>query len=207
MKRFLSGGTLDLNQDTDHQCEQQVDDGRVDLGKQVSDFYRKSVEHSSTVQPLYYRNKQCYVDQSTTAGDDSNNSNKSFYCPECEIDVTSSYVEHITSTIHNVSVREKANFKPKKYYHISSQNVGYKMLKDSYGWTEEQGLGRDNQGVLDPIKVVKKNDKLGVGKERPAPTTANVATAQPYPNKKQRRLKMLRDRLQEEKIRNILQDH
>jgi len=227
MKRFLSGGVLDLNKDFDDGDKQdqqdEIDDNSVlELGKQVSDFYKKSIENSSTVQPIYYRNKKNFKDnnnnnnnnsnKTTVDSNDNDENSTSFYCKECEMDIkNSSFINHITSTIHNLSVREKSNYKPTKQYKIPKSNAGYRIMKTSLGWKEDQGLGRDNQGILDPIKVEKKNDKLGIGKEKPMTTTTTktttTTTTTPIPNKKQRQLKIIQERRREQQIRSILQDN
>jgi len=36
---------------------------------------------------------------------------------------------------------------------IDESNIGNKMLK-AMGWTEGSGLGRNNQGIVEPVKVV-----------------------------------------------------
>ena len=35
---------------------------------------------------------------------------------------------------------------------ISSDNIGNKLLKNM-GWKEGQGLGKDNKGIVEPLKV------------------------------------------------------
>ena len=45
---------------------------------------------------------------------------------------------------------------------IGAGNVGYKLLLQM-GWTAGTGLGRERQGPVDPIAVVHKKDRRGVG--------------------------------------------
>ncbi|KAM9969198.1 hypothetical protein ACTFIR_001025 [Dictyostelium discoideum] len=39
-----------------------------------------------------------------------------------------------------------------------------KLLLKKMNWSDGEGLGKDNQGKINPIKVEKKNNKLGLGK-------------------------------------------
>eukprot|EP00128_Syssomonas_multiformis_P016190 Colp12_sorted_trinity150504_noHs@10913 len=52
---------------------------------------------------------------------------------------------------------------------ISSSNIGFKMLKN-FGYNEGEGLGKEGQGLLEPIAVQKRNNKdvsgLGVLEKR-----------------------------------------
>ncbi|GAQ80259.1 hypothetical protein KFL_000500110 [Klebsormidium nitens] len=47
---------------------------------------------------------------------------------------------------------------------ISSTNVGYRMLQ-KMGWSAGQGLGRNAQGIVDPIRGGVSGPKLGLGKQ------------------------------------------
>eukprot|EP01103_Thecamoeba_quadrilineata_P013314 TRINITY_DN3661_c0_g1_i2.p1 TRINITY_DN3661_c0_g1~~TRINITY_DN3661_c0_g1_i2.p1 ORF type:complete len:323 (-),score=90.65 TRINITY_DN3661_c0_g1_i2:33-950(-) len=46
---------------------------------------------------------------------------------------------------------------------ISSENIGYILLK-KMGWKDNTGLGKDGTGIVDPIRIDQKDDKLGLGK-------------------------------------------
>ncbi len=50
------------------------------------------------------------------------------------------------------------------------------MLKYQFKWQENQGLGKNNQGALDPIKTQLKFDRRGLGNKssRPRVTHNNV---------------------------------
>eukprot|EP01133_Synstelium_polycarpum_P007972 gene7972-9366_t len=67
---------------------------------------------------------------------------------------------HVNTIAHLVESR--SGIQPRKYYHIPEDNQGYKMMLET-GWTEEQGLGRENQGRLDPIATALKLDRKGLG--------------------------------------------
>ena len=46
---------------------------------------------------------------------------------------------------------------------IDSENKGFKLLK-MMGWSEDTGLGKQQQGIIDPITASGfKNDKKGLG--------------------------------------------
>ena len=36
-------------------------------------------------------------------------------------------------------------------------------MLQSMGWNPGQGLGKDNEGILDPIKALKRPNKVGLG--------------------------------------------
>ena len=47
---------------------------------------------------------------------------------------------------------------------IKEDNLGNRLLK-SMGWREGQGLGRSNQGIIDPIKSRRRAEGAGLGAE------------------------------------------
>jgi hypothetical protein len=58
--------------------------------------------------------------------------------------------------------------RPAPYYAIPKANPGYQMLK-KLGWSEEKGLGVNEQGNKGPLKTVLKNDRLGLGRDQKKP--------------------------------------
>lgn len=42
------------------------------------------------------------------------------------------------------------NFSDYKEFKIKEDNIGFKMLQ-KLGWTEGQGLGQNNAGIVDPV--------------------------------------------------------
>jgi len=68
--------------------------------------------------------------------------------------------KHIYSTLHQFNKQHK---EPSKVYYLPESNVGYRLMKDTLGWQEDQGLGKENQGNKEPIKTRLKNDRLGLG--------------------------------------------
>jgi len=68
--------------------------------------------------------------------------------------------KHINSTLHQFNKQHK---EPSKVYYLPESNVGYRLMKETLGWQEDQGLGKENQGNKEPIKTRLKNDRLGLG--------------------------------------------
>ena len=89
-------------------------------------------------------------------------SKKPFYCEDCDEILNSSIdpEEHVRSFTH-IFMRNKE--KPKKKYYLNESNKGYQILKYKLNWDENQGLGANNQGQLDPLKTRLKTDRKGLG--------------------------------------------
>merc|ERR1712137_354744 len=86
------------------------------------------------------------------------------FCELCEVDVPiSQMVEHTCSLGHQLARnRSRADLVPARGYLIPRGNPGYQLLLKN-GWNEERGLGRNEEGTVNPIKTRLKNDRLGVG--------------------------------------------
>ncbi|KAI9009665.1 hypothetical protein BC832DRAFT_552119 [Gaertneriomyces semiglobifer] len=63
----------------------------------------------------------------------------------------------------SVDDEEDAATKPSMDTHLPENNVGYKLLL-RMGWSRGMGLGREGEGRVDPIRIILKEDTLGVGK-------------------------------------------
>ncbi|RKP09028.1 G-patch domain-containing protein [Thamnocephalis sphaerospora] len=61
---------------------------------------------------------------------------------------------------------------------IADSNIGFRMLQ-KMGWQSGQGLGRDGQGRVDPIPVVRKADVMGIGRLEEDHAMHEAATAGP----------------------------
>ena len=87
--------------------------------------------------------------------------NDSKFCEDCKVSINFNQMkDHFTSTAHLFNVyRQKESA---IQYHLSANNIGYKMLKDA-GWSEEKGLGRDGSGKQQPVSTVLKSDRSGLG--------------------------------------------
>jgi len=84
-----------------------------------------------------------------------------FFCEICQEHIHSvTQANHVNSTLHQFNKQHK---EPSKVYYLPESNVGYRLMKDTLGWQEDQGLGRENQGNKEPIKTRLKNDRLGLG--------------------------------------------
>lgn len=89
---------------------------------------------------------------------------EAFVCETCQTTIHScSPQEHIRTTLHLLNSRTEP---PEKMYYITSSNVGYRLLK-RYGWKESDGIGKDNQGDLDPVKIERRMDRRGIGVQPP----------------------------------------
>ncbi|KAI6177864.1 hypothetical protein M3Y97_00953600 [Aphelenchoides bicaudatus] len=79
---------------------------------------------------------------------------------------------------------------------INAENKGFKLLK-MMGWSEDTGLGKQQQGIVNPIDAMIKNDKKGLG------STANKEQPQFVSEKEKRRQETLaktKQRFDEAKI-------
>jgi len=84
-----------------------------------------------------------------------------FFCEICQEHIHSvTQAKHIYSTLHQFNKQHK---EPSKVYYLPESNVGYRLMKETLGWQEDQGLGKENQGNKEPIKTRLKNDRLGLG--------------------------------------------
>ncbi|EGC34075.1 hypothetical protein DICPUDRAFT_153778 [Dictyostelium purpureum] len=168
MKRFISGGyynsNFDVNSDSN---DKQLDNNNNKKGEEVSNFYKDSINENLTKLParLSKRLKPTKT-TSETSPTDSNIGNENFYCEICESKIeNTNRTQHETSITHILSARTKDNFKPARYSSSKlKDNIGYKILLEK-GWNDGEGLGIDNQGLINPIENKKKLNKSGVGKE------------------------------------------
>lgn len=60
---------------------------------------------------------------------------------------------------------------------IDATNIGFQLLK-KHGWKEGTGLGISEQGRLEPLEAYMKNNKQGLGAEKPR----KIAVKAPYPS-------------------------
>jgi len=115
-----------------------------ELGKEVQDFYENLVMIKNQKEEIPIEKKHI------------------FHCEICALDLTFETVEeHLNSVVHLFAL-SKVEGKPSKKYFIPESNIGYQLLK-KLNWNENQGLGKDGGGVLDPVKTTLKFDKKGVG--------------------------------------------
>ena len=69
---------------------------------------------------------------------------------------------HHSSIAHQFCSSKKEGFTPHSSFYISTNNKGYRMLKD-HGWDEKSGLGPSSSGRKYPVKTVLKQDRSGIG--------------------------------------------
>ncbi|KAI8824275.1 uncharacterized protein EV422DRAFT_478677, partial [Fimicolochytrium jonesii] len=60
--------------------------------------------------------------------------------------------------------------------HLPEHNVGYQLLL-KMGWSKGKGLGRGGEGRVDPVRIIVKEDTLGVGKGEELDTYHQESTA------------------------------
>ncbi|KYQ92921.1 hypothetical protein DLAC_05515 [Tieghemostelium lacteum] len=113
--------------------------------------------------------------------------------------------EHLSSTIHIVSERKQEGYKPKSFYKLTSEHIGYRILKNNMGWNEDGGLGKDEQGRSTPIKVSIKQDKLGIGNKVQKSSTQTVSSpTTPKLSKRQKLYLKHTLKKREERIKEIV---
>ena len=80
-------------------------------------------------------------------------------CDVCALPIVSSVAEHNASLAHQVSIQH--SHPPS---HLDRSRMGLRTL-NSQGWDPDArvGLGREGEGLRFPIKVVAKDDTLGIG--------------------------------------------
>eukprot|EP00306_Pavlova_sp_CCMP459_P009568 CAMPEP_0185181766 /NCGR_PEP_ID=MMETSP1140-20130426/853_1 /TAXON_ID=298111 /ORGANISM="Pavlova sp., Strain CCMP459" /LENGTH=371 /DNA_ID=CAMNT_0027747657 /DNA_START=136 /DNA_END=1252 /DNA_ORIENTATION=+ len=92
-------------------------------------------------------------------------------CEVCHERVRGSRVAHATSIAHQFAVNTKTIRKPTGIA-LPSGNVGFRMLRDTMGWREGEGLGRHGQGEVQPVPTRLKRDRTGLhvmGRESSTP--------------------------------------
>ncbi|KAH6895643.1 hypothetical protein B0T10DRAFT_557835 [Thelonectria olida] len=84
-------------------------------------------------------------------------------CPICSLPATTSSGPHEVSLAHQVCLTH--SHPPS---HLDRSRMGLRALK-AQGWDPDarRGLGREGEGMMYPIKVVAKEDTLGVGAKMP----------------------------------------
>ncbi|GAM27041.1 hypothetical protein SAMD00019534_102160 [Acytostelium subglobosum LB1] len=181
-KRFVFGGYDIEDQyqndiDDNSQIQQQQQQQQKKIGQDTSSFYRDHVANSkqqvphsllvkNRIESLEARQQQQQQQHHQPPQEEQHQEveeelQEMFECDSCNVSIPMQCrMQHLSSTVHLLSA---STITPKKYYHIPMDNPGYRMMKDQFGWEEEQGLGVENQGALDPIPTRLKNDYKGVG--------------------------------------------
>jgi len=141
------------NKETEEKIDLASKDNMELAGKRVQQMYREIISQRTRTR------KHTKI----TRNSNNNNVEQSedvWHCDECNDWFPSSLQpeEHLRSVVHLLSTSPPAI----KSYSIGESNVGYQLLK-KLDWNEAEGLGRDNQGKLDPVKTRLKDDKKGLG--------------------------------------------
>lgn len=87
------------------------------------------------------------------------NKSDDLYCSICDARITTDMKTHVRSIVHMYN--EGHSDVP---HHFNRKSEGFKHMVD-LGWNpdERQGLGPDGLGIRYPVRVLEKNDKLGIG--------------------------------------------
>lgn len=115
------------------------------------------------------------------SSDDESVANKtasttSTHCDTCSLDYKANEkIAHLTSTLHRFN--DKSNQKTLKGFVIPESNVGYQLLVKQ-GWSGEDGLGCDKDGILFPVKTTIRKSRSGLGTKQP--TKARVTHFQAF---------------------------
>ncbi|KAJ4270200.1 hypothetical protein NW762_001876 [Fusarium torreyae] len=118
-------------------------------------------------------------------------------CPVCELPIASTSQPHEASFAHQVSL---AHSHPPSA--LDRSRMGLKALK-SQGWDPDarQGLGREGEGMRYPIKVVAKEDTLGIGATIPKEVQEKKKEEKPKPlNRKEMRQLAAKERQRNERL-------
>ncbi|KAM9363951.1 G patch domain and ankyrin repeat-containing protein 1 [Symphorus nematophorus] len=88
-----------------------------------------------------------------------NSASQPQWCGVCGHEYTSSLSSHLSSTLHQFSLRRPA---PTPYYCLPPSSNSYKMMVRC-GWKPGTGLGPEGEGPKQPVSTVLKRDQKGLG--------------------------------------------
>ncbi|XP_071770536.1 G patch domain and ankyrin repeat-containing protein 1 [Centroberyx gerrardi] len=81
------------------------------------------------------------------------------WCDVCGNRYSSSLSSHLSSTLHQFSLRRPP---PTPHYCLPPSSASYKMMVRC-GWDPEKGLGPEGAGPMQPVPTVLKRDQKGLG--------------------------------------------
>eukprot|EP00307_Rebecca_sp_RCC1486_P006878 CAMPEP_0119418536 /NCGR_PEP_ID=MMETSP1335-20130426/18491_1 /TAXON_ID=259385 /ORGANISM="Chrysoculter rhomboideus, Strain RCC1486" /LENGTH=409 /DNA_ID=CAMNT_0007443789 /DNA_START=9 /DNA_END=1238 /DNA_ORIENTATION=- len=99
------------------------------------------------------------ITQQSAAADAENVEDCRWWCAVCKLRIAGARVEHERSIAHRFALGQPAKPLP---LGIPEGNLGYRMLRDSLGWTEGEGLGKHSQGRTRPVPTRLKRDRHGL---------------------------------------------
>ncbi|KAF9773171.1 hypothetical protein IL306_009077 [Fusarium sp. DS 682] len=118
-------------------------------------------------------------------------------CPECKLPISSTSQPHEASFAHQVSL---VHSHPPSA--LDRSRMGLKALR-SQGWDPDarRGLGREGEGMRYPIKVVAKEDTLGIGATIPKDIQEKKKEEKPKPlNRKEAKELAAKERQRHERL-------
>ncbi|KAL3896143.1 MAG: hypothetical protein SGCHY_004268 [Lobulomycetales sp.] len=94
-----------------------------------------------------------------------------FHCKECQVSVPEKEKRaHQTSISHQIAKKRSTV----DYFPVSHKSKGYLIMK-AQGYELGKGLGKNQEGIVNPINPPIKNDKLGVGAKASSSTRVDKA--------------------------------
>ena len=93
-----------------------------------------------------------------------NNQGSEYYCETCKIKIYVDIDEHSKSIAHLLN--ESNEIQMKRSFHLRASNKGYQLLCKS-GWNEQSGLGSHEQGLVYPVQIKAKFDRIGITTDQP----------------------------------------
>lgn len=130
------------------------------------------------------------------------------WCGVCHSKFSSSLSSHLSSTLHQFSLRRPL---PTPYYCLPPSSNSYKMMVRC-GWKPGKGLGPDGEGRKQPVSTVLKRDQkgLGYGQMKTAKVTHFQArdhdAVKPPSKEKAQKGQRKQERIKEQKDRNWERD-
>jgi hypothetical protein len=134
---------------------------------------------------------------------ESDTEDERYYCDVCKKTVKEERIAHQLSIAHQVA-KEKDNV---DYFPVEHNSKGYLIMK-SQGYQLGRGLGKDDQGIVNPIKPLYKGDKLGLGAKAKAGRSRDVEVddAATRRNKKVARKEADKDQRERSALLNYLKN-
>ncbi|KAJ1628913.1 hypothetical protein T492DRAFT_1014769 [Pavlovales sp. CCMP2436] len=89
-------------------------------------------------------------------------STRAWRCSECNEWVTGDRRRHMSTIAHQFACSVARGQVGAKHIALPEGNRGYRILRDSLGWEEGRGLGKNSEGALQPLATRLKRDRRGL---------------------------------------------
>eukprot|EP00039_Didymoeca_costata_P032372 m.37555 g.37555 ORF g.37555 m.37555 type:complete len:498 (-) comp9327_c0_seq1:100-1593(-) len=87
---------------------------------------------------------------------------ETLWCEKCQFSHRVGTLDHIHSIAHIVEMQHKVESRP---YVLKANNKGFQMMLRQ-GWDDTKGLGKHEDGTLEPCKTVLKRDRYGIAHKK-----------------------------------------